>query len=125
MALGSAINFIEFWFSIAILLSEILCDPGNLSNSRWYTNSFGPSETDLCAIDTPTVTLPAGLSVGRCAVECNRLRDCNWFNYIDHEAVGGYFSSSTACQLFSFPPVTLDIVSGCVLHYVSTVLHEY
>lgn len=83
------------------------------SGGRLYTHSFGPSGIDMCTLDSPSTTLPLGFSLARCAVECNRLSGCKWFNYFTNQTNG------VACQLYTSPPLTLDMTSGCALHSVS------
>jgi hypothetical protein len=106
---------IKLYIPLAILPLGVL---SYKSEGRLYVNSSTADQIDLCALDYPTVSLAGDLRIGRCAVECNRLLGCNWFNYVDNKTIGGNFTN-TACQLFSSPPVVLEIVPGCVLHAVS------
>jgi hypothetical protein len=94
-------------------VTRIITSTTTTSGGRLYTHLFGPYGIDMCALDRPSTTLPLGFNLARCAVECNRWSGCEWFNFFTNQTNG------VACQLFTLPPLKLDVILGCALHTVS------
>ena len=117
--MSSADELISTLFWVVLIFNVTLFLPtSSIVNNPYPSKTIKCPLTkeSSCAIDVSPVEIIDSVSLGQCYSACNKLPECNWFNFMTSS---GGASGLGECRLIVEEPKNVTLVPGCAYFQVS------